>query len=1753
MLHRRYVKQAAALAALLLGAVASSSIADTLTWTGAGDGVEFSQPANWSPSVAPGPAHDCIIDSGSGTIRATGVFNLRSIESSRDLWVSGCSTVTLTAGLTLHAGAKFTIIGNCTGLVLTGGAQTIDGDGQIEILTNTALPAVDIVNNAQVTIAPGVTMIYGVAATGTTASVSVGAGASLRNQGVIYARKAGTFTLKGAGQLINQGTLLSEFSVLKVAVPNWSSSGHITANRGTIQLDNTWVSTGAINATDSSALTLSGNWTSSGPVTVDHSTLTHTGTWTNAGTISLTHATWAASGSTTSLGNFARDDASVIRISARLSTPLLEATVQTGQLILESATLVGTTLHHVSGPGFSSSSCLFDGCTVGNDLAVSGLTVSNGLTLTNGARLAVSNENAGLVFTGAPQTVGGDGSIFLDGSTIGISSDVTLLPGVTLDIGTSTRGATISIGMGVNFTLQSPISLPANSKLTITGAGYFVNQSAIQASGATLNITPGSWTNSGAINLTDSTLTVSGSWSNPGSISLTNSIWNVGGTYASLGSFTRSGGAINFGGTFTGTSFIANAATGDILLQNITLQGATISAADGARFLLAGTVTLRDCTLASDLDVPPCALLKIDHDLALSGASLTVRNSASCTNAGLQFLGGTQSVSGSGSIILNPAGYTGSATAMQLLPGTRLTIGPGVSLVRGSDGLTFVDVGPSSSLSIQGPLSLASGLTFSGGPVTCSGSITLAPAFIELTFANLTGSVGPVSLGASSKLVATGIFTLAQPVSLAENTRLTVQGTSTFAAPLSLASGSTLTVTGSCTVNADLVAVQSTISFSGAWSNTANMHITGGKLTFAGTWSNSGLFDVSGANWTIGGSYPALGNSSGAANSFTFRDSFPGSLLLADASTGNVTLESISLAGVTLRSRDGAKLLARSANTFTACPLDGTLAFTQCATATFTSGLVLAPGSRIEIDSAACSNAALRFVGGTQSISGSGEIVAVQADVLRLQENVALTIGPDILIRTESGSGISSLVVDSGSLLTNLGVLSSRVAGRTLRVTGPFTNLGVCESLAGTFSATGGPVLNQGQIRALGASVSISALQGNLGQAQVVAPGSLTVSGTNFTIDQPISVSAGAKLSLAGTYSVAALLQSTGGELALSGTCTINHDLSVNDGKLTLDGSWTNNKTILVRNGALTLSGAWSNAGTIDIASSNWSIGGTYSSLGAVISSNNALTYTGAYPGTFLRADASTGDITLSGAVFSNATLQCADGARFLTAQKSTAATLNACTIDGEFVVGNCAGITVTGGLTLLHGSRVIINNPSCTGAILFGATAAQSVLGDGEIVLKGVGASAPIQSTAANLTFAPGITIRYPADAQGHVATTISISPGKTLTLAGTLSAERPGSTLTIGGSGLLTNSGTIRVTAGTLALSSSISNISSPAPPPSQRTLTGGKWHALGGKLTGVSAVQVIGPATEVMVQGGSANGFPGIRENRGTLKISGSWAPSSFTNRGNLELGADTTFTTGSLIFDSTSVLTLVVQGNTPGNFPAIQTSPATAQGGALRVRFQSPYFPQPGDLIGPVLTTTTFYDNFNSVCTDANPFNLGVSPQLDVGPSRLSFLVTPDSGYAPIFLASPQSTSATANASFSAQIAPANATIQWKHNSAIVVDGPTGSGSTISGAATPTLTILNAQPSDVGDYTITLANSCGTLTSNPATLRLCTGDLNADALVDDADFVLFLASYNILDCADPSMPPLCPGDLNADNLVDDTDFTIFVAAYNELLCP
>lgn len=79
------------------------------------------------------------------------------------------------------------------------------------------------------------------------------------------------------------------------------------------------------------------------------------------------------------------------------------------------------------------------------------------------------------------------------------------------------------------------------------------------------------------------------------------------------------------------------------------------------------------------------------------------------------------------------------------------------------------------------------------------------------------------------------------------------------------------------------------------------------------------------------------------------------------------------------------------------------------------------------------------------------------------------------------------------------------------------------------------------------------------------------------------------------------------------------------------------------------------------------------------------------------------------------------------------------------------------------------------------------------------------------------------------------------------------------------------------------------------------------------------------------------------------------------------------------------------------------------------------------------------------------------------------------------------------------------------------------------------------------------TCSPVDSDPVNLTVCAADFNCDSIVDDSDFQLFVAAYNLLLCSDPAMEPTCKADLNGDGLVDDADFVRFIQAYDTLACP
>jgi hypothetical protein len=125
---------------------------------------------------------------------------------------------------------------------------------------------------------------------------------------------------------------------------------------------------------------------------------------------------------------------------------------------------------------------------------------------------------------------------------------------------------------------------------------------------------------------------------------------------------------------------------------------------------------------------------------------------------------------------------------------------------------------------------------------------------------------------------------------------------------------------------------------------------------------------------------------------------------------------------------------------------------------------------------------------------------------------------------------------------------------------------------------------------------------------------------------------------------------------------------------------------------------------------------------------------------------------------------------------------------------------------------------------------------------------------------------------------------------------------------------------------------------------------------------------------------------------------------------------------------------------------------------------------------------------------------------------------------------QTVSCFNTATFTAQPAQGYSLLlaSWFKNGVPLSDGPTGHGSTISGAHASTLSITSPKTFDAGSYTCSFANICGAATSNAATLTVnscCDPDIDNDFGVDIDDLLICINSWG--PC--PAPPGMCLADI------------------------
>ncbi len=112
-------------------------------------------------------------------------------------------------------------------------------------------------------------------------------------------------------------------------------------------------------------------------------------------------------------------------------------------------------------------------------------------------------------------------------------------------------------------------------------------------------------------------------------------------------------------------------------------------------------------------------------------------------------------------------------------------------------------------------------------------------------------------------------------------------------------------------------------------------------------------------------------------------------------------------------------------------------------------------------------------------------------------------------------------------------------------------------------------------------------------------------------------------------------------------------------------------------------------------------------------------------------------------------------------------------------------------------------------------------------------------------------------------------------------------------------------------------------------------------------------------------------------------------------------------------------------------------------------------------------------------------------------------------------------------------------QWRRNGTPLADGPTGTGSIVSGFDLPTLTVSNISAADAADYDCVITNPCDDVTTAAASLTLCPADFDGNGFVNGDDYDAFATLFDI---ADPG------ADINNDGFVNGDDYDFFAEHFD-----
>jgi hypothetical protein len=554
---------------------------------------------------------------------------------------------------------------------------------------------------------------------------------------------------------------------------------------------------------------------------------------------------------------------------------------------------------------------------------------------------------------------------------------------------------------------------------------------------------------------------------------------------------------------------------------------------------------------------------------------------------------GGEIVSNAANIILNtPASSFVDAAGKNALSNLAVNAAAGKFTLSGGQNFTTVGnftnngtltVGSGSTFKVPTGKRLTnfSGTTLTGGTYNVSGTLKFPGANIVTNAANITLT------GTSSKILnATGANGLANFATNAAGAGFTINGRANFTTAGAFTNSGTLTVGSTSTFN----------SASGNYSNAGTTTVQkGGTFTGAGTLSNTGTLtnggtlqaanaatlDLKGGTYAnTGGTILAAGTSAqvlidGATISGGTLTSNTGGVLVAkNSATLNGATNAVTIsAGSSLQVNNGQTL--QTVGTLTN---NGTLSLNSTGTNTelvLTGNLTLGGTGSLTLSNNAANvisaTAATDVLTNSSTIQGSGNV-----------GNGAMGV---VNNKTITANQSTPLIVDTSSTgFSNTGTLNVST-GDTLQITGgPFANLSGTTLTGGTYNVTGTLQYNStSDIATNGAAITLNGSAAKIidsnshnalsGLARNTSSGTFTVKGgqsladsaTAFSNAGTMTVGKGSKFTLS---NAAATYTQTAGTTTVDGILTAKGGMTFSGGSLFGNGGTLNAGTNMVKNSA---------------------------------------------------------------------------------------------------------------------------------------------------------------------------------------------------------------------------------------------------------------------------------------------------------------------------------------------------------------------------------------------------------------------------------------------------------------------------------------------------------------------------------------------------------------------------------------------------------